>query len=668
MNQWSDIFTKDLLLEILKKTPNYVFFKDTSFRYRLCNRNFLDYLGISNESDIIGKTDCDIGLDKSEVQTYRTEDMTVLNEKSPILSKEVGINIRGKNKILLISKVPVLSPSGDSVGVLGIYIDITDVRDAQKRAEIANSAKSEFIANMSHDLRTPMTGVMGMLDEIGLLANDASQALPCDVNKAERMVNDIREFAGIAQSSNHVLLSMFNDILEAIKLDSGNLEYQEEHFSLASLLDQQATLMSPVAKDKGLILHLDIDPKTPKFCFGFKGPLYRSVNNLLSNALKFTEEGSVTVGVTLAFEEEPKVGDSFSLRIWVKDTGVGIPEDKFDEIFDHFSKLKSSYKNNSYQGSGLGLYAVKKYLEYMGGIISVESELGEGSCFTIEASLVVSDHSDAEAEEATTLVQPTKLAKPEKTDDTLLGESPVSEGKGCVLVVEDNAAAAASVMNKVKRKGYTAVRAGSGEDAVSMASSNDYVMIFMDIGLPGISGLEATELIRQLDHETRSKVPIVALTGHEDQVQACTDAGMQGLMIKPAQDDKIEKMLEKQVSGDKDNLDLPVIDWDECVFMCYGEEEAREIVSMCAQVVQESKEIIGKHYRNNNVSLVRAELHKVRGGVCYLKLPELDYRLRDFHVSIKENHDKEELDQKYEALAEAEEKFIQMCLDKGFLD
>ena len=560
------------------------------------------------------------------------------------------------------------------IGFAGIARDVTDVvlhelelEEALKKAEVANEARSEFIANMSHDLRTPMAGVMGMLDEIGLLANSVSQELPHPADQTRGMVDDIREYVGIAQNSNHVLLSMFNDILDAVKLDSGKVEYEESHFSLTSLINRQVTLMSPVAKEKGLDLKVDIDPRTPEFLFGFRDPLYRSVNNLLGNALKFTQEGAVTIGVTAMFEEEPGVGDSVSLNIWVKDTGLGIPEDKFDEIFGHFSKLESSYKNNSYQGSGLGLYTVKKYVEYMGGTISVDSKLGEGARFSIDISLVVSDHSSKE-EETTTLAQTTQRIEPEKTNDTPLDEKPISEGKGCVLVVEDNAAAAASVMNKVKRKGYTVVRAGSGEDAVSMASNNDYVMIFMDIGLPGISGLEATELIRQLDHETRSKVPIVALTGHEDQVQACTDAGMQGLMIKPAQDDKIEKMLEKQVSGDKDNLDLPVIDWDECVFMCYGEEEAREIVSMCAQVVQESKEIIGKHYRNNNVSLVRAELHKVRGGVCYLKLPELDYRLRDFHVSIKENHDKEELDQKYEALVEAEEKFIQMCLDKGFLD
>lgn len=559
------------------------------------------------------------------------------------------------------------------IGFAGIARDVTDVvlhemdlEKALKKAEVANEARSEFIANMSHDLRTPMTGVMGMLDEIALLANDVSQSLPHATNQAKGMVDGINEYVGIAQRSNHVLLSMFNDILEAVKLDSGKVEYKESHFSLTSLINRQVTLMSPVAKEKGLNLRVEIDPKTPEFLFGFKSPLYRSVNNLLGNALKFTQEGAVTIGVTAMFEENPRTGDSVSLKIWVKDTGLGIPEDKLDEIFDHFFKLKSSYKDNSYQGSGLGLYSVKRYVEYMSGTISVDSELEKGSCFTIKVSLVVSDHSDTE-EEVTTLVQSTQLAKPEKTDDTLRDGNSVSEGKGCVLVVEDNAAAAASVMNKVKRKGYTAVRAASGEEAVSMASNNDYAIIFMDIGLPGISGLKATELIRQLDHETRSKVPIVALTGHEDQVQACTDAGMQGLMLKPAQSDKIEKMIEKQLSNDKNSLDLPVIDWDECVSMCCGEEEAEEIVTMCAQGIKESKSIIEKHYRDNNVSELRAELHKARGGVCYLKLPELEYRLRDFHVSVKENHNKEELDRKYESLVLAENRFLQYCVDKNFL-
>jgi len=669
----SDFFTKDMLLGIFYRTPNHVYFKDRRFVYRLCNRNYLNYMGAKEPEDVIGKSDFDLFENKDNANLYRSEDLKILQTGEGVYSKEVPAQIDGEDCFLLVSKAPVYNKEGEIIGILGIQIDITENKRAEiaivaakKKAEVASKAKSEFIANMSHDLRTPMTGVMGMLDEIDLLANDASDVLPTlDKHAADplkKIIDNIKQHAAIAQESNKELLSMFNDILEMIKLDSGKVEYNKESFRLRSLIQKQEILMTPVAKDKGIKLFVNIDSKIPEFVTGYWDPLSRSINNLLSNACKFTKNGSVTVGVTALFDGECKVGDSIPIKIWVKDTGVGIPEDKFEEIFGHFYKLESSYKNSSYQGSGLGLHSVKQYVNYMGGTIDLDSKIGEGTCFSISLTMLVADRSDR-GDDISEIASEFHDTKEEVSNFS----EEANDASGSVLVVEDNPTAAQSVMNALTRLGYKSDWASNGEEAVDMAAANDYSIIFMDIGLPKLNGLEATEKIRAINDQKRSQVPIVALTGHEDRVKECTDAGMQGLMQKPAQSNKIKEILAKQGLSSQPKLDLPIVDWDECVAMCCGEDEAKQIISMCCKVVKDSKKVIAKHYQYFNVQLLRDELHKARGGVCYLKLPELEYCLRDFHVAVKKTNDKEDLDRKYKALVVAEDRFIQFCVDKGLL-
>lgn len=659
---------------IIHSMPNNVYWLNSECITMGCNKNTLDLLGLDSVDQFIGMTYEEMGelagWTDNQADSFKKDDMEVISSGKPKINIEEPplYDDNGDPVYYMSTRVPIFDDNDNVMGVVGISVDITDRKKMEERLKRkqVNEVKSEFIANMSHDLRTPMTGVMGMLDEIDLLAKDATDILlNLDQHVSSRLkniVDSIKQYAGIAQNSNKELLSIFNDILELIKLDSGKVEYKEESFSLRSLIQKQEALMAPVAKDKHLKLFIDIDPRVPEFVSGFWDPLSRSIINLLTNACKFTDNGSVTIGVTPLFDGGCKVGDSIPIKIWVKDTGVGIPKDKFDEIFGHFYKLESSYKNSSYQGSGLGLHSVKKYVDYMGGSIDLDSKVGEGACFSINVAMVVSDRSDRDDD------MPELIPYVHKANEnTISSDEEIDYGVGRVMVVEDNPTAAQSVMNALKRLGYTSDWASNGEEAVDMASNNDYSIIFMDIGLPEMNGLEATEKIRSISNEKRSQVPIVALTGHEDRVKECTDAGMQGLMQKPAQSNKIKEMLAKQGVGSDELLSLPIIDWDECVSMCFGEEEAREITSMCAQGIRDGKKTIEKYYNDKDISMLRAELHKARGGVCYLKLPELEYCLRDFHVAIKENHDPDELENKYKALVEAEDRFLAMCSDRGLL-
>lgn len=679
---WENIFMRyslgdnqvELFDHLLDMLPHYIFWKDKELRFMGCNKAFARQFGYDNPKELVGKTDQEFPWSEEMRDRYVEDDKAILAQRIRKLNyEETQKQPDGHELVLLVSKVPMFDSKGEVCGLLGIYTDITDKKQAElelakskRQAEVASEAKSKFIANMSHDIRTPITGIVGMAEALLSAANTARLYLEKNQNLSLEMQKDliasIENYGEILNGSADELLQLCNDILEAVKLESGKLTEKNENFDLPESLNRVTELLQPVAKHRNLKLSLDVAASIPKYLKGFRSYLDRILLNLVSNALKFTKEGFVKITVDL--DESAKKGDdTVMVRFVVSDSGIGIPEDKFEDIFDNFSRLTPSYEG-AYKGSGLGLYAVKQYIEAMQGNIYLTSKVGFGSEFTVEIPFVLSNCSDYVKKSV--VFKDKTISKHGNHSVASSFENSLSskEASGHVLIIEDNPAAAISIKLGLQRFKCTSDVAMSGEEGVKKASENSYDLILMDIGLPGIDGLEAAKQIRAIKDGQYSKVPIVALTGHLDKRNDCLAVGMQDLLNKPAQTLALQKTLEQYVFKEEfKQAEIPVIDWQGCLNVI-GLDDAglRDMLLILDEDLKKTKEILVKWYKERDTKAMRAELHRSLGGVCYLKLPQLDHALRTFQIAVKrEPQDEKELEKTYCSVVEAIKNFHDYC-------
>jgi two-component system aerobic respiration control sensor histidine kinase ArcB len=412
------------------------------------------------------------------------------------------------------------------------------------REKIENKAKSDFIANINHDLRTPMAGILGMLDALLYSIENTDSALDLDQNptneKLRYLLNELRnnvnDYGKKAKESAENLMQIFNNILHNLKLDSDELTDSAGFFSLDKMIQSCISLLKPVADIKKLNLTAEIKDETPCYLNGAHQAFRSVLLNLVSNAIKFTPKGSVSIFVE-ALKYDKFKDKEITIKIEVKDTGIGIPSNKFEEIFGHFSRLTPSFEG-TYKGLGLGLYTVKNYMKLMKGTIKVESVEGEGSCFTLLLPFFL----DREKINAKDISEKQQHEEAHYAKDVKPAIS--------ILLVEDNETVALATRIGLHRMGCHVDLAKTGEEAFDKASSCLYDLIFMDIGLPDVSGIEVTKKIRTLRDSEKSLVPIVVLTGHATggNRQACLDAGAQYVIEKPAAHNDLRKMLDHFVT------------------------------------------------------------------------------------------------------------------------
>ena len=535
--------------ELIDLLPARIFWKNIDGVYLGCNKAFVDCLGLSSSNEVIGKDDYGLPTG-NDGDMYRGDDLEVILSKKPKLDiEEYQIFDEGHKNCLLTSKVPVFCKKNQVVGVLGIFNDITDLKEAQHKAEAASNAKSEFIANMSHDFRTPMVGLLGMLDGLLYAAEDGQASLEIQSTHSVEALESIlretlgkmKECASVAKESAMQLDQMHSDILDNVELESGESKEIDATFNLDQLVQSIVSLQRPAAANKKLNLTVEIDDSTPRHLKGLHRTLNRALINLISNAIKFTKKGSVSIIVSLTDDEEmrgSKVGDTVTLRVQVKDTGVGIPKGKFDNIFEKFVRLTSSYKG-VHKGLGLGLYGVKKYVDDMQGEICVDSEVGVGSCFTLHLPFVIENEGLTQfsgSDEVTNNVGKGDIQFEAKAGKNMLP----------VLLVEDDRIAAMATRASLLRMGCNVDWADTGESSLEKLKNNDYGIIFMDIGLPEKSGTETATEIRRMEDKNKSNVPIIALTGHvRGKIgERCLDAGMQCVVSKPASMADLKKAID----------------------------------------------------------------------------------------------------------------------------
>ena len=369
-----------------------------------------------------------------------------------------------------------------------VVIDITEQKETEnklskaiKDANAAYKTQSEFLANMSHEIRTPINGILGML-QLTLMADDLQA--------------DYRDNLTTAKNCADTLLRLINDILDISKLEAGKYNLREENFDIKAIIEETVAAQIPIANGKGLGLDCTFGSNIPKLVRGDGQRIQQVLNCMLSNAIKFTNEGGVRVKVACLDDGMDKV----KLRIAVADSGIGISDADKNKLFIRFSQVDAS-DTRKYGGSGLGLVITKQIVELMGGNITVQSKEGLGSTFIVEVPLKLIKAADVEVEESA-------ATEEEPAVFSLAGHS-----RARILVAEDEPVNQQVIGKLLGMAGYSYDIAENGEKAVELFKQKEYQAALFDVQMPVMDGLAATQEIRAIElRENRKRLPIIAVT------------------------------------------------------------------------------------------------------------------------------------------------------------
>lgn len=399
------------------------------------------------------------------------------------------------------------------------------------RAESANRAKSDFLANMSHEIRTPINTVLGMNEMILRESRRIREAEIEDPKEVKESMKNIVGYAGDVENAGHNLLALVNDVLDFSMIEEGHLDLTEAPYRLSALISELSSMTDKKAKDKELEFNVDADDTLPDRLCGDMARVRQIIANILINAVKYTEKGSVLLKIT----GERKEDDLLDLTFVIKDTGIGIKEEDRNRLFTRFERLEME-RNSTLEGTGVGLVITRRLLDMMNGSIDVESEYGKGSVFTVKITQkIVSE------EPAGDKVTVCKTDEPQPEENAGALRAP----KARVLIVDDTMVNIVVVMSLLKKTQIKFDKATSGADAVRMARDTKYDVILMDQRMPVMDGTEAFHRIRATEGGASSNSPVICLTA--DAVVGARERylseGFSDYMAKPVDGSALEKML-----------------------------------------------------------------------------------------------------------------------------
>lgn len=555
------------------------------------------------------------------IKTHNEEVMRTGN----ILSQEEVIEdiSTGQLKYFTAIKACLKDDEGNVIGIVGTSVDITArkqmeeaLRIAKDQAEVASQAKSEFIANMGHDIRTPLTGIIGF-----------SQQLEEAIENPE-----YKEWASQIHQSGEQLLGLLNGVLDMITAHSTN-ENQLilESFDVRRVLQDVLELELPAVKARGLGIEVHVEDSVPHYVVSDRMKLHRIILNLTGNAIKFTKEGHIELNARL-LELKDNIA---TIEFAVKDTGVGIPDAMQDKVFDRFFKVNPSHKG-LYSGNGIGLHIVKAYVDLLKGNISLASKEGVGTTISVVFSLPVGEKT--ESEPTATLLGSELSTKKQR---------PYKDKKIKVLLIEDNTAALNVLKLMIQKFDVQISTAVNAELAYELVQSKSFDLIITDLGLPGKQGDELAMMIREYEKaHHRDPAMIIGLSGHavKEVAQTCLKAGMDEVHRKPMKP-KALKVLMEQFSHssheelappishsneglredlpktEKELLDLqhyPLLDLQVSLKLLGNEKIVREIfISLQNEGIRDDLESLKIAHQKKDWVQIEKLAHKIKGGSVY---------------------------------------------------
>jgi PAS domain S-box-containing protein len=532
--------SEELFHSLVENIPHYVFRKDREGRWTFANSSIADHVVGRPLADFIGKTDLDV-LPPEIARANREMDLEVM-EAGEMRERVTCYDLPGRPKTFLhVVKVPVRDAKGNVVGVQGLAWDVTETKraeeqlkqakeaaeSAREQAESANAAKSEFLANMSHEIRTPMNAILGFSELL----------------RTQMAASKDRNYLDAITSSGRTLLTLINDILDLSKIEAGKLELQYEPVNVARLVDEIQKLFSIKAGEKGIRLLTEIDPQLPRGLMLDEVRLRQVLFNVVGNAIKFTEKGRVKIRAWLeaggrasspAAGTNQRAGDGSSaasgtfarssrheeaqisrseidqslltsaatedeedetrvtLMLEISDTGIGIPKAQQEHIFGAFAQV-AGQSTRKFGGTGLGLTITKRLTEMMRGVITVQSEPGQGSAFRFEFPNIA----------ITELAEPDAIATDGQGDFTQFAPA-------TILVADDVALNRALLTGYFEGTGHKVVLASNGLEALAQAEQHCPDVILMDMRMPELDGHETTKRLKanpELKH-----IPVIAVT------------------------------------------------------------------------------------------------------------------------------------------------------------
>lgn len=511
--------SQQMLRNIIDNVPIRVFWKDRNCKFLGANQLVANDLGLNDVNDLIGMDDFDFST-KEAAEAFQADDREIMNSKVPRLNYEEEQIIKNHRKQWLrTSKLPLMDHEGEVIGILGTYEDITDIKNVQaeliqakEEAEAANAAKDDFLAVMSHEMRTPLNPIIGYADIL---------LQSCKTEPETTYIETI-------QSAANRQLHLIDDILDYMRMYRGKVTPSTEPFNIVDLCElvlfdtkvsahglelrfENGTHGNPVPED----LTIDSDLMM----------LRRVLENLLGNACKYTRKGSVTLSISCDIE------DSNLYLIKVEDTGIGIDAKTAEHLFDPFSQADSSYTRN-YEGAGLGLAICKKLTEILGGKINVESTPGKGSCFTLSIPFQIE--------------QATGGNRIKGVEHSL----PIFSQVFDTLIVEDKIENAQIAQTMIELLGGRCKHASNGQVALNLCQKKKFDVILMDLSMPKMNGLDATMALRSTSNPNQ-KTPIIAVTADVSQkaIHDCTKAGMNGYVSKPINSTLLYKAIEDGIAA-----------------------------------------------------------------------------------------------------------------------
>jgi PAS domain S-box-containing protein len=512
-----------LMHAVLDHSPAAIHLKDLEGRYLMVNRVWRERIGSVSEDSAIGATIHDFQPPEVAEELERNDRSVVEAGKVMQFEEEVPQS-DGMVRTLMTYKFPVADENGRVFAVGGVSSDVTErkqledeLSESKERAEAANQAKSAFLANMSHELRTPMNAILGYSEMLMEVAEDLEQ---------EDFIPDLKK---IHQSGTH-LLSLINDVLDLSKIESGKMEAFAEEIDLDMLIDEASATAHPLLGKNNNSLVIERS-KDLGIAYQDMTKLRQILFNLLSNAAKFTHEGTVT----LEANRNEQAGVSW-LTFAVSDTGIGIAEDKIEHVFKEFSQADDS-TTRDYGGTGLGLAISRRFCELLGGDLSVHSELGKGSTFTIRIPAILpgteSQISPAEAPQESS-----------DTDVPSIGE--VASGS-TILVIDDDPEACEIIERFLLKDGFNVVTATSGEQGLKLAHEIHPAAITLDVMMPGMDGWAVLRALKA--GSELHNIPVIMLSMIDDRTRGYS-LGAVDYLTKPVDRELLHKTLSRYYCTD----------------------------------------------------------------------------------------------------------------------